>query len=239
MRKKISKSILQLLTISSLLFFPLAAQAQTAQIEKDIKKATEVKDTRFYRGTSIGLEIAGIGSHLLGSDIFNTEIQAQANLLNRFFPVFEIGMGKADTTNDGTDIHYKTSAPYFRIGMDYNFLYQKPHLPGILLGGIRYGFSSFDYDVEAPTMTDPNFGGTTDVPFSYLGQKCTAHWLEAVVGLKVKIYKGFCMGWSCRYKRKMSLSKDENTRPWYIPGFGKNSSGSFNLSYHLIYNLPF
>ena len=239
MRKKISRSILQLLTICSLLFFPSAAFSQTGKVEKEIKKATEEKDTRFYRGTSIGLEIAGIGSYLIGSDIFNTEIQVQSDLLNRFFPVVEIGMGTTDTTNDGTDIHYKTSAPYFRIGMDYNFLYQKPYLPGLLLGGFRYGFSSFDYDVEGPTMTDPNFGGVTDIPFSYLGQKCTAHWFEVMVGLKVKIFKGFCMGWSARYKRKFSLSKNENTEPWYIPGFGKNSSSSFNLTYHLIYDLPF
>ena len=239
MRKKISKSILLLLTISSLFSFPLASIAQTAKIEKEIKKTTEKEDTRFYRGTSVGLEIAGIGSHLIGSDIFNTEIQVQSNLLNRFFPVVEIGLGKTDTTNDGTDIHYKTSAPYFRIGVDYNFLHKKPHLPGILLGGIRYGFSSFDYDVEGPTMTDPNYGGVNNVPFSYLGQSCTAHWIEIGAGLKVKIYKGFCMGWSARYKRKMSFSSNENSIPWYVPGFGKNSSGSFNLSYHLIYNLPF
>lgn len=239
MRKKISESILQLLTISSLLFFPLAAQSQTAKIEKEIKKAVEEEDTRFYRGTSLGVEIAGIASNLLGSDIFNTEIQAQCNLLNRYLPVIEVGYGKADAINDGTDIHYKTSSPYFRIGMDYNFMHKKPYLPGMLLGGLRYGFSSFKYDVEGPTMTDPNYGGVIEVPFSYLGQKCTAHWVEAVVGLKVRIFKGFCMGWSARYKKKFSLTKNENTEPWYVPGFGKRSSSSFNISYHLIYNLPF
>ncbi len=239
MRKKISKSILQLLTISSLLFIPLAAQAQTAKIEKDIKQALEKKDSCFYRGTSIGVEIAGMGSYLIGSDIFNTEIQVQSSLLNRYFPVVEIGFGKTDTTNDGTDIHYKTSAPYFRVGIDYNFLHNKPHLPGMILGGLRYGFSSFKYDVEGPTMTDPHFGSVIEAPFSYIGQKCTAHWIEAAAGLKVKIFKGFCMGWSVRYKRKLSFSKNENTEPWYVPGFGKNSSSSFNLSYHLIYNLPF
>ena len=240
MRRKISRYILQLLTISNLLLYPIWGEAQTAKVEKDIKKAvTETEDTRFYRGTSLGLEIAGMGSYFIGSDIFNTEIQAQSNLLNKYFPVIEIGMGKTDTTNDGTDIHYKTSAPYFRIGMDYNFLHAKPNLPGMLLGGLRLGFSSFKYDVEGPTMTDPNFGGITEVPFSYIGQKCNAKWVEAMVGLKVKIFKGFCMGWSARYKKKLSFSKNENTQPWYVPGYGKNSGSSFNLAYHLIYNLPF
>ena len=239
MRRKISRSILLLLTISSLLLFPIIGQAQTGKVKETVKKLEEKEDTRFYRGTSVGLEIAGMVSHFIGSDIFNTEVMVQSNLLNRYLPVVEIGYGKADTTNDGTDIHYKTSAPYFRIGADYNFLHTKPHLPGMLMGGLRYGFSSFKYDVEGPTMTDPNYGGVTDVPFSYMGEKCTAHWVEAVVGLKVKIFKGFCMGWSARDKKKLSLSKNENTEPWYIPGFGKKADSSFNLSYHLIYNLPF
>ena len=239
MRRKISRSILQWLTISSLLLFPIIGQAQTGKVKETVKKLEEKEDTRFYRGTSVGLEIAGMGSYFIGSDIFNTEVQVQSNLLNRYLPVVEVGFGKTDTTNDGTDIHYKTSAPYFRIGMDYNFLYNKPHLPGMLLGGLRYGFSSFKYDVDGPTMTDPNFGGATEIPFSYLGQKCTAQWVEAVVGLKVKIFKGFCMGWSARYKRKLSFSKNENTEPWYVPGYAKNADSSFNLSYHLIYNLPF
>lgn len=237
MRRKISRSILRLLTISSLLLLPATGWGQTAKKKTDDKKSQE--DTRFYRGTSLGVEIAGLGSYALGSDILNTEIQVQSNLLNRYFPVVEVGYGKVDTTNDGTDIHYKTSSPYFRIGLDYNFLHKKTHLPGILLGGLRYGFSSFSYDVDGPTMTDPNYGGSTEIPFNYPGENCKAHWIEAIAALKVKIYKGFCMGWSVRYKKRLSFSSQENTESWYVPGFGKNSGSSFNLSYHLIYNLPF
>ena len=237
MRKKISRSILQLLTVSNLLLFPVFGWGQEKATKITIKQ--EDKKVSFYQGTSIGLEIAGMGSYLLGSDIFNTDIQIQSNLLNKYLPVFEVGLGKTETTNDGTDIHYKTSAPYFRIGMDYNFFHNKTHLPGVLLAGLRYGFSSFTYDVDAPNMTDPNFDGIIEVPFSYPDQKSTAHWIEAVVGLKAKIYKGFCMGWSVRYKKRLSISKHENTEAWYIPGFGKNAGSSFNLSYHLIYNLPF
>ena len=237
MRKKISRSILQLLTVSSLLLFPCFAWAQDTKDKAD--KKDEEKKVSFYQGTSIGLEIAGMASYALGSDILNSDIQIQSNLLNKYFPVVEVGMGKTDCTNDGTDIHYKTSAPYFRVGVDYNFFHKKSYLPGVLLLGLRYGFSSFSYDVSGPTMTDPNYGGIIEIPFSYEGQKSKGHWIEAVVGLKAKIYRGFCMGWSIRYKRRISVTKHENTEAWYIPGFGKNAGSSFNLSYHLIYNLPF
>ena len=141
---------------------PLQAQkpgvhkATPAEIKKeDKKKAEPTEPVPLYQGTSIGVEIAGLGSYLLGSDILNTEIAVQANLKNRFLPVIEVGYGKADAINDGNNLHYKTSAPYFRIGMDYNVFYKKTHLPGYLYVGLRYGMSSFSYDVDGPSMESP------------------------------------------------------------------------------------
>jgi hypothetical protein len=228
------------------LLSPLQAQkpgvhkATPAEIKKEEKKKAEpTEPVPLYQGTSIGVEIAGLGSYLLGSDILNTEIAVQANLKNRFLPVIEVGYGKADAINDGNNLHYKTSAPYFRIGMDYNVFYKKTHLPGYLYVGLRYGMSSFSYDVDGPSMTDPNYGGEISYPFAYSGMKSSASWLEGVFGLKVKIYKGFCMGWSVRYKMRMSVEGHDNSIPWYVPGFGKNAGSSFNLTYNLIYNLPF
>lgn len=237
MKKRISEFISQLLIASSLLLISAPATGQTPSPTK-VKKE-EKKETPLYQGTAVGLEIAGLASHLLGSDILSSEIQIQSNLKNRFLPVLEIGYGKADAVNDETNLHYKTSAPFFRIGMDYNIMYKKTHLPGYLYVGLRYGMTSFSYDVDGPAMTDPNYGGLIEVPYSYHGQKSNASWLEGLVGIKVKIYKSFCMGWSVRYKMRMSVKNHENSEPWYIPGFGKNAGSSFNLMYHLIYNLPF
>lgn len=225
-----------MLALSSLLL-PSAAWAQKKYKDNEQLKAA-YKASPLYQGCAVGVEIAGIGGYLLGGDILSSEIQLQANLKNRFLPTLEIGYGKTDAVNDANDMHYKTSAPYFRIGMDYNVFYLKPYLPGYLYAGLRYGMSSFSYDVSGPDMTDPNYGGTV-VPFSYSGIKSNAQWLEGVVGIKVRIYKRFHMGWAVRYKMRMSIGNAENSVPWYVPGFGKNASSSFNLTYNLIYNLPF
>ncbi len=192
-----------------------------------------------YQGLSVEWEVAGLASSLLGGDIFYTEVAIRANLKNRFLPVAEIGYGKADAINDGNDLHYKTSSPYFRIGIDYNIFHKKTHLPGYIYVGLRYGMSSFSYDVDGPDMTDQNYGGVYVVPYSFTGVNSSAKWVEAVFGLKVKIYKGFCMGWSVRYKRRISVEEHENSIPWYMPGFGENGTSSLNLMYNLIYNLPF
>ena len=227
-----------LLLTSSLFVLPVEGQTQKPKRDKETLKA-EYKSSPFYQGSSVGLEVATAAGYLLGGDILGSEIQFQTNLKNRYMPILEMGYGKTNTTNTDNEMHYKTSAPYFRIGLDYNAFYLKPYLPGYLYVGARYGMSSFTYDVDGPLMKDPNYGGFIEVPFAPPSEKSNAHWLEAVVGIKVKIYKRFCMGWAVRYKIRMSVDGHENSVPWYVPGFGKNASSSFNLTYNLIYNLPF
>lgn len=236
MKKKISRYISLLLILNSLFFLPSATWAQKKS--KEELKA-DYKASPVYQGSSVGIEIAGLAGHLLGSDMLSSEVILQSNLKNRFFPTLEIGYGQTDVIHDTNSLHYKTSAPYFRIGMDYNAFYLKPYLPGYLYAGLRYAMTSFSYDIEGPDMHDPNYGGIIQIPYAFDGNKSKANWIEAVVGIKVKIYKRFCMGWAVRYKMRMSITNAENSEPWYVPGFGKNSSSSFNLTYNLIYNLPF
>ena len=245
MKKRTSRYTLRLLILASSCLLGVAS-GWGQQVHKAVsaeKKAEMEKEERkkipLYQGLSLEWEIAGLASHLLGSDILNSEIALRANLKNRFLPVVEAGYGKADAINDGNNLHYKTSAPYFRIGVDYNIFHKKTHLPGYIYAGLRYGMTSFSYDVSGPDMTDPNYGSVNVMPYSYSGLKSNASWAEGVFGLKVRIYKGFCMGWSVRYKIRISVKNHENAVPWYIPGFGKNASSGFNLMYNLIYNLPF
>ena len=105
--------------------------------------------------------------------------------------------------------------PQVNVSVDgYNILFKKPHLPGYAYGGIRYGFTSFTYDVDAPVMVDPTWGNIT-VPFTYNGVKSNAGWVELVGGLTTKVYKNFYMGLSVRYRVRTSMKKTGNTEPWY------------------------
>ena len=85
-----------------LLYSPtLAAQEKKTTIEEE--------KVPFYQGTTIGVDIFGLGSKIFGGDITSTEISVEVNLKNRYVPVAEIGYGTTDTTDDGTNIHYKAS----------------------------------------------------------------------------------------------------------------------------------
>lgn len=233
-RKRISTFIIALLSLSSLLPFRAVAQeTENVPLTKEEWEATPL-----YQGAYIGVDVFGLGSKVLGGDYTCTEISGEVNLKNRYFPVIEMGYGSIETTNEETDIYFKSSAPYVRIGMNYNIFYKKPYLPGHFIVGLRYGFSAFSYDIKAPSMTDPVWGKPT-IPFAYEGVKSNAGWLELVIGLRTNVYKNFYMGFSARYRSRMNVKKAENSEPYYIPGFGKNTGTNIGITYNLIYKLPF
>ena len=87
-------------------FLPITGWSQT-KFEK-VTIIEEKEHIPFYQGTAIGVEIAGPVSNLLGSDIFNTEIQVQSNLKNMFFPTVEIGY-RTRTPNSPTRLRHRIS----------------------------------------------------------------------------------------------------------------------------------
>ena len=232
-KRLISTYIIALLVLSNLLM-PTSAHAQEIKILSEDKE----EELPFYQGLMVGVDVSGLASKAFGSDAFSSEISIHANLKNRFFPVVEIGYGKTDTTGEETNIHYQTSAPFFRVGMDYNVFYKKPHLPGYFTVGLRYGFSSFTYDMQSPDLVDPNWGHTS-IPVTYNDVKSNAGWLELVLGMKTQVYKDFHMGFTVRYRARQSMKKHENTEPYYIPGYGRGKTSNFGITYSLSYRLPF
>lgn len=232
-KKPISIFIIALTALSSLLLCPTRLSAQSTSISEGGKEGKQP----FLQGITLGVDMYGLLSQALGNEFFSTEASIEANLLNRYFPVMEFGYGSTDVTDNETDIHFKTSAPFFRIGADYNIFYKKTHLPGYLTAGIRYGFSSFEYDVQAPALTDPNWGHT-QIPVNYSGVKCKVGWLEAVVGLNANIYKNFYLGLKVRYRSRLHMTKNENSEPYYIPGYGQGKSTNLGITYSIIYKLP-
>lgn len=244
------------LALCFLMVIPLRAQNgnMSAPQGKTPPKA-EKKDKKpemeypLYNGISIGVDLWGLGSQVFGGDFLSMEIVVDVNLKNRFFPIAEIGYGSTDTWSD-KGIHYKSNAPYFRIGMDYNALFNKRH-GHMLLVGLRYGASSFKYNVEALAMNDPIYGGIVgnpnledeiwggSLPYNHKGMKGSMQWAEFCVGIRAHVWKELYMGWALRFKFKLSASSDKYGDPWYVPGFGKYGSNTLGVSYTITYKLPF
>lgn len=244
MRQNISRSIILLTTSLVLSSTALAQQKKptvntsgASQAKQEVRKVVEKEKEKkpLLYGLAVSTDLVGVGNKIFGGTYISGEVAAELNLKNRYMPIVEVGYGNSNTTDDDKSIHYQTSAPYFRVGMNYNFMHKKDTY-SIIYGGLRYGFSSFSYDVSAPDLKDPVWGGT--VPFDYEGLSCTAGWMEIVAGIRSQIWKNLHMGWSVRYKRLISTKEDVNAEPHYIPGYGIKSGVTFGFSYNIIYYLP-
>ncbi|MBQ2807617.1 MAG: hypothetical protein IJF06_00790 [Bacteroidaceae bacterium] len=191
-----------------------------------------------FNGISLSADVFGLAYSLLDS-YSSSEASLEANIGNRIYPIVEAGYGWCNTTDETTEIHYKTAAPYFRVGLNYNFstTRENPDPKYSIFGIARYGFTMCKYDVKTPPVTDPIWGGSTALDLT--GVKGRASWAEVGVGIRVKIAKFFHMGWTIRYKARINQKKGPNSQLWYIPGYGINKSTGFGGTYNFIFEIPF
>ena len=214
---------LLILLLISLAFASLHAQQQEKQQEK----------APLFSGVAIGADVVGFAMKAMNAKFANMEVSARINLCDKYFPVAELGIGDSHREGAETGNTFSTTAPYLRFGLDYNF--NKKHNGNRLFGIVRYGFSSFKYDIGNPTFTDPAYG--TSGPLELNGQKATGHWLELGVGVETKLWSFVRLGWSIRYKKRISLTCPDEGEPYVIPGFGKNDDNCFGGTVNLVFDV--
>ena len=201
----------------------LKAQEQ----EKEKEKAP------LLSGIAVSADVVGFAMKAIGAKYANMEVGARINLLDKFFPLVELGIGDCNREGAETGNSFSATAPYMRFGMDYNF--NKKHNGNRLFGIVRYGLSSFKYDVQNDSFTDPVYGTTG--PLELKGQKATAQWLEIGVGVETKLWSIIRLGWSIRYKSRLSLSHPDGGEPYFVPGFGKNDGNAWGGTVNIIFDV--
>jgi hypothetical protein len=183
-----------------------------------------------FRGFAVSADLVGAAQMMLG-DYGQYEGALRLNLHDQYFPIVEVGYGKASREDDVvTNITYKTQAPYFRAGVDFNLL-KKKHQSNRLFAGFRYAYTSYKVDIWRPDFEDPYW--KTKTFFGVSGEQCSQHWLEAVVGIDAKVFGPFHLGWSVRYKQRLKHDEGLIGKTWYVPGYGiwdsSELGGTFNF----------
>lgn len=206
----------------------------TAQDQKEIIEDLTKKEAPLFGGVAVSADLVGVIMKTSNADYSQMEVAARLNFKGKYFPVFELGYGESDYEDAETNNTFKTHAPYFRIGADYNFT-KKWYTGNRLYLGVRYAFTSFNYDAGAPGFSDPVWN--VEVPFSYTGLHANSHWGEIVFGIETRIWKIFHLGWNIRYKIRMSHSENENILPWYVPGFGKFGNSCIGGTFNIIFDI--
>ena len=197
-----------------LLIFLTALSALTA-IAQTTEEATD-KKAPFLESISVGIDLMGPIRRAM-SDRGEYQATVQAHIKGLFLPTVEVGYGTADRYDADTYTSYKTKAPFGRIGCDFNIL-QNRHDDYRLTVGMRYGITSFDYDTTLPNDEE-------HTSFTTTAEKCTLQWAEIVFGADAKVWGALHMGWSLRYRRKLSCS-DYTNIPLYAPGYGRGTESS-------------
>lgn len=200
----------------------------------EIKKPNARMKHPLLESVSVGVNIWDPIMRAFGQKYGIIDFCAELSLHNRYKPIFEVGLGTASNTPDGANFTYKSpTSIYFRIGANYNFLFNST-TDYQFYGGLRYGFAPFKFWLSDVSMSYPYWGEETtfDVP----AQSVTAGWLEICLGLKIKLFGPISAGWTFKYRQVLHQTKTPIGEAWYIPGYGAKGSaisGAFTIYYTL------
>ena len=164
-----------------------------------------------------------------GQDYASFDVHATLNMWNRLQPVAELGLGWGKTTPDDLNFTYRAKlSPYLKLGVNYNFLFKSdPHYQAFL--GVRLAYSPFRYDITDVTYKNSYWQEYN--LFEIKSQTSQALWGEALAGLRVNVWKQWSLGWTIRYHGLFTYKSNEQSKPWFIPGYGpRKQAVSFTFS---------
>ena len=217
------------LTVSLLL---LVVGVEGTQAQKIFRM--EKDSIPFFRGFALSFDLVGPAKLMLG-DTGEYEGALRINLHDQWFPVFELGIGRANHQDDEvTGLTYKTTAPYFRLGMDWNIMKMK-HEPYRIYAGFRYAYTNYSCDILCRGLEDATYKTKSDIVDE--GISCYQHWLEGLIGIDATIYGPFHLGWTVRYKRRIFHKEGDIGNSWYVPGFGVNDLDNFGVNFNVIIDI--
>lgn len=187
-----------------------------------------------FRGFAVSFDLAGFAHMQLG-DYGQYEGALRLNLHDQYFPILELGYGRANHGEDEvTGMSYQTKAPYFRLGADLNIMNNK-HTGNRVFVGFRYGYTHYKVDISHPAFTDPVWGWNTSYNIS--GEAFYQHWIDALFGIDAKVYGPIHLGWSGRMRFRLAHNDGRIGKSWYVPGYGLQDSSVLAYSFYVSLDL--
>ena len=135
MRKFAALAICAIVGVPS--YSQIIEETEDNKPKKFVQLTVEEPKLTFFQGFTLSADVFGPIQYLM-SDYGSVEGALRLNLYNTYFPIAELGFANCDMTDGNTNISYKTSAPYLRVGVDMNILKNK-FQENRLFVGVRYG----------------------------------------------------------------------------------------------------
>ena len=188
-----------------------------------------------FQGVMAGYDAYGGIRSMVKDNFYTAEYTANIDL-KRFILVADYGV-YFHGIDSFPRYSYHIGGNFFRVGADANIIYKDPD-HNVFSFGLRYGRAKFHDKIyySVPTSDTTAIGGLFG---ENIGQ--TANWLEMNMGMKVKIWKFFWMGYHTRLKFRLKFTPD-GLYPFEVPGYGRarntgNSTWGFN--YYVLLRIPF
>lgn len=187
-------------------------------------------------GVTVGANVIEPLLRAFGQQYGGAEVWGELSLHNRYFPIVEFGLSKADITPDGMNYTYRSPlAPYFKIGLNYNIFYNSNPAYQLLVG-LRYGLTPFRWTLTDITLSPDSYWGPS-APVSFPSQSAFAGYWEFALSLKVRIAGPISLGWTAKYHSMLHGGNSPIGPSLYIPGFGKRGN-SLSVGFSVMYTIP-
>lgn len=195
----------------------------------------EAEEAPFRRYMSLGVELAGPAMHFIAPETFVLSASADLEIRPNLMAAIELGNAHVNVKQPAAE--YNVSGQFFRIGANYNLLQQNPAIHGNqIFMFLRYAASFNTHNAPVVQLIDPVWGNQ-EVSFDQLSYQ--AHWAEVGAGLRTRIFHNFFLGWNVRAAFMISQTDNENTKPFFVSGFGRNQNNTqFSFQYFIYYRIP-
>lgn len=207
------------------------AQEQGQETKYAIKLDSTLHNKWLPTGVRFGLDIAGPIYNLFEPTISNYEGMADIDF-GKFFGVIEMGRGAYKSTDSPTS--YTSSGFFYRIGADVNLTAKDAKLNSLFFG-LRYATSSFNETLSGE-LANAGWGVN---PISDEQGKASVNWVEMNIGMRVRVWKSFFMGYAIRFKLlKHNAFNEGNFETYFIPGYGVAANTSnWGFNYYVQYRI--
>lgn len=191
-------------------------------------------------GLRLGVDLMKLARTFYEEDYRGLELTGDYRLTKRYFAAAEVGNESKTTVED--NLNFTTKGSYIKIGFDYNAHTNWLDLENMVYVGLRYGFSTFSQELNSYRVYNPNpywdEDDQTVVGTEFNG--LTAHWAEAVVGIKAQVFRDVFVGFSFRMNRLLSNKEPKGFENLHIPGYNRVYSAEFGvgMNYTVSYFIP-
>ncbi|RZS90430.1 DUF6048 family protein [Aquimarina brevivitae] len=192
-------------------------------------------------GLRVGVDLAKVIRTIDDDDYEGFEIVGDYRIYKDYYITLELGT--ESLLRDEENVSVKGSGSYARIGVDWNTYDNWYGMQNSIYVGLRYGFSTFNQELENYRIFSNTSYYEPDVRFSRQEESgLTAGWVELVLGLEVELFHNIYLGANVSIRNLISEQNPERFDNLFIPGYGRtNDYSTFGVgyAYTISYLIPF